>query len=264
MNSDEFRNYVKHRREFNAQGNKLGNSQPIIINIVNTSPFPVANVNIYGSGQNRGGTNSIGTALLLLNDLTNSYIIGETVIDAANNSTGIVSYKSGNLLGISYIKTNGAGFNPPNHVIGITSGTNRFIVTATNYSLTISGGIAGVSYTQVIANSENKPFTAGRTLVISSSAGQIQQKMTVVHVTDDGDVLNHTITPAVDPYQGQMDRLADDYEYKMDAMTSLTIAQVNAGATIQLQVYPIIRFSGTAIANGQNPVSRMKDITGNY
>jgi len=117
-------------------------------------------------------------------------------------------------------------------------------------TITITSNIQGISYTEMLANSQQKPFKVGETLIISTSAGQTEQTVAVQHKTDTGKLIKYTITPVQDPYQQLSDRVVSNYEYIMDGFTSLTLNQLNASATVTIYLYLKKRFSPTSVVSG--------------
>ena len=130
--------------------------------------------------------------------------------------------------------------------------TNR---TASNFNqnsnITISCTISGITYIEFLAQSESQPVKIGRTMIISTSAGQLDQTVAVTHRDAVGNRADHIITPTVDPYQNQTDRIIDDYEYLFDGFTRLRFNQINASATVTTRMYPISKFVATQMVAGR-------------
>lgn len=120
-----------------------------------------------------------------------------------------------------------------------------------NTSITITSTITGVTYQEFLAQSESQPFTVGRTMVISTSAGQLDQTIAVTHRNSAGDRNDHVITPTLDPYQNQTDRIIDDYEYLFDGMTRLRFNQINGSATVTVRMYLVNKFAASQIIAGR-------------
>ena len=131
--------------------------------------------------------------------------------------------------------------------------TNR---TATNFgqntNITITSTISGVTYLEFLSQSESQPFIVGRTMIISTTAGQIEQTVAVTHRNASGDRLDHIITPTIDPYQIQTDRVVDDYEYMFDGMSRLRFNQIASNATVTIRMYLISKWSSTQEIAGRN------------
>lgn len=149
---------------------------------------------------------------------------------------------------------------PQNNVVIYGSLLNR---AAFNYNLPFGSATVGVfatsltpgiTYQQLLANSENKPFKVGRTLIISSSPGQLDTNITITHSTDNGDMLKHVVVPTLDPFQSQTDRILDGYEYLMDGFGSITFDRINANSIIDIELSILRRFSGTLAADGKYPL----------
>ncbi|PCJ55964.1 MAG: hypothetical protein COA79_20355 [Planctomycetota bacterium] len=107
-------------------------------------------------------------------------------------------------------------------------------------NITLSSGVIGVTYIEWLAETERRPFKVGLTEIISSSAGQIDNPITITHRGTQGGREDHAIIPSIDPNQGLTDRgIADDYEYMFDGYTRLRLSQVNGLATVTIKIYPI-------------------------
>lgn len=121
-----------------------------------------------------------------------------------------------------------------------------------NTNVAITSNIVGVSYVEMLANSEAKPYKVGETLIVSSSAGQVEQTVGVIHKTDTGKLIQYVITPVIDPYQFQTGRVVSNYEYIIDGYTQLQINQLNASATVTIYLYLKKRYSPTQQVAGGN------------
>ena len=126
---------------------------------------------------------------------------------------------------------------------------------ATNFNqstnITLSSTISGVTYIEFLAQSESQPFKVGRTMIVSTSAGQLDQSVAVTHRNSSGDRNDHVITPTLDPYQTQTDRIIDDYEYLFDGFTRLRFNQINASATVTCRMYIAAKFAASQLVAGR-------------
>ena len=130
--------------------------------------------------------------------------------------------------------------------------TNRTVSNfSQNSNITITCTISGITYIEFLAQSESQPVKIGRTMIISTSAGQLDQTVAVTHRDAVGNRADHIITPTVDPYQNQTDRIVDDYEYLFDGFTRLRFNQINASATVTTRMYPISKFVATQMVAGR-------------
>ena len=118
-------------------------------------------------------------------------------------------------------------------------------------NITISSTITGVTYIEFLAQSESQPFKVSRTMIVSTSAGQLDQSVAVTHRNSSGDRNDHVITPTLDPYQTQTDRIIDDYEYLFDGFTRLRFNQINASATVTLRMYLSAKFAASQLVAGR-------------
>lgn len=130
--------------------------------------------------------------------------------------------------------------------------TNRSAVNFNqNTNITTTSTISGVTYQEFLAQSESQPFTVGKTMVISTSAGQLDQTVAVTHRNAAGDRNDHVITPTLDPYQQQTDRIIDEYSYLFDGMTRLRFNQINGSATVTVRLYLMNKFAAAQIIAGR-------------
>lgn len=120
-----------------------------------------------------------------------------------------------------------------------------------NSNITTTSTVSGVSYLEFLAQSESKPFTVGKTMIISTSAGQLDQTVAITHRNASGDRQDHVITPTLDPFQNQTDRIIDSYEYLFDGMTRCRFNQINGSATVSIRFYQKNMFSATQIIAGR-------------
>lgn len=133
--------------------------------------------------------------------------------------------------------------------------TNR---TATNFgqnsAITTTSTISGTTYREFLASVENSPILIGKTIVISTTAGQIEQPIAVTHRDVSGKRQDFVISPVLDPNQAQTGRVVDDTEFLLDSMTRFRINQVASGATVTFRFYPKVSFSATQIVAGRPEV----------
>lgn len=120
-----------------------------------------------------------------------------------------------------------------------------------NTNITTTSTVSGVTYREYLAASESSPFKVGRTMIISTSAGQLDQTWAVTHRNTAGKRQDFIISPTLDPNQNQTDRVIDDTEYLMDGMTRLRANQINASATVTIRQYLMSKFSPVQIVAGR-------------
>jgi hypothetical protein len=104
--------------------------------------------------------------------------------------------------------------------------------------ISISMGIANVTYNEFLWQSQNKPFTVGLTYLSSATAAQVLETMTITQKDVNGNVASKVLTPTIDPYQNQTDKVAFKFEYRIDGYTYVTLSSVLAGATLKIYMYP--------------------------
>lgn len=137
----------------------------------------------------------------------------------------------------SYQYLNNAGWSGDDLVIG---------------SITISSGIAGISYREMLYQFMNNPFSVGLTYIQSATANQILESISVNTRDANGNTAQKTLVPTIDPYQQQSTVLAMKYAYRIDGFTKLIIKQVLANATVKLYFYPSDNINLARGLAGQN------------
>ena len=122
-------------------------------------------------------------------------------------------------------------------------------------SITISSGISGITYREMLYQFMNNPYSVGLTYVQSATANQILETISVNTRDANGNEAQKTLVPTIDPYQQQSTVLAMKYAYRIDGFTKLIIRQILANATVKLYFYPSDNINLARGLAGQN-VSR--------
>lgn len=104
-------------------------------------------------------------------------------------------------------------------------------------NITITSVIPNVSYIEYLGQSESQPFTVGQTMIVSSTANQLDEIISVTHRNASGNVQTFSIQLDLDPYQNQTDRILDNTEYLFDGFTRLRWTSVLGSATIYCRQY---------------------------
>lgn len=104
--------------------------------------------------------------------------------------------------------------------------------------ITISSGIANVTYQQFLYQTMNSPFSVGLTYIQSATTGQLTQPLTLNTQDANGNQALKAIIVTIDPYQQQTSVVAVKQLYRIDGYTKITIASVLASAVVQFQFYP--------------------------
>ena len=118
-------------------------------------------------------------------------------------------------------------------------------------AITITMGIAGLTYLEFLYQSMNKPFVAGLTYLSSANASQVLETVTIKQKDINGNESQKTIVPTIDPYQQQTNKIAIAFNYKFDGFTSLTISNILASATLKAYLYPAENVAtGRALTGG--------------
>jgi hypothetical protein len=104
--------------------------------------------------------------------------------------------------------------------------------------ISISMGITNVTYTEFLYQSMNKPFSIGLTYTSATVAAQVLETITVTQKDINGNISSKVLTPTIDPYQFQTDKIAFKFEYRIDGFTNLVIARILANTTMKIYFYP--------------------------
>lgn len=118
-------------------------------------------------------------------------------------------------------------------------------------SLAITSTLNNVTYTEYLAQTEVQPFIVGLTMIISTTANQVENYVAVTHRNAEGERLDTPLGSTIDPYQKQTDRVINDLEYMMDGMTRLRIRRIEAGATVTIRQYLKNKFAANQIIAGR-------------
>lgn len=126
---------------------------------------------------------------------------------------------------------------------------------ATNFgnvaAVTISMGIASLTYGEFLYQTMNKPFVVGATYLSSSTTSQVLETLTIAQKDINGNESSKVIVPTIDPYQQQTDKVVIAFNWKFDGFTSVTISQLLANATLKMYLYPAENVStGRALTGG--------------
>lgn len=138
-------------------------------------------------------------------------------------------------------------------------GAYTYIATGgTQTNVTKSVAISGLTYTELLYQSMNKPFVVGLTYLDSSSTGQLTETITVTQKDINGNQAIRVLTPTVDPYQQQNTKVAFKYQYKIDGFTTLTLTTLKSGATVDFYYYPAETVSTSRALSGRRAVRGYK------
>lgn len=122
-------------------------------------------------------------------------------------------------------------------------------------NVTISSGISGISYRDMLYQFMNNPYSVGLTYIQSTLDLQVLETISVNTKDANGNTAQKTLVPTIDPYQQQTNIIAMKYAYRIDGFTKLIIRQVLASSTVKLYFYPADNIN-LARALGGNSVSR--------
>lgn len=158
---------------------------------------------------------------------------------------------------VQVVNSNVAPTQPAQNVdIGDSYTTRNLSNFGQESGVTTTSLISGTSYIEFLASSETQPFKVGRTMLISTTAGQLDQTIAVTHRNTAGKRQDFIIAPTLDPNQSQTDRVIDDTEYLFDGMTRLRINQIALQTTLMVKIYPVADFSATRIIAGRDELEK--------
>lgn len=154
--------------------------------------------------------------------------------------------------------------------VAVFNAYKSLAASATNFdnpaAITISMGIGGLTYGEMLYQSMNKPFVVGLTYLQSANASQVLETIRISQKDINGNESHKSIVPTIDPYQQQTGTVAIAFNYKIDGFTKLTIANILASATLNVYLYPAENvatgraLTGGAVVKGfQNPDLVKKD-----
>jgi len=124
----------------------------------------------------------------------------------------------------------------------------------TQTGVTKSVAISGLTYTELLYQSMNKPFVVGLTYIDSNKDAQLTQTVSVTQKDINGNQAIRVLTPTIDPYQQQTSKVAFKYQYKIDGFTLLTLSTLVAEATCDFYFYPAETVSTARALSGRRAV----------
>jgi hypothetical protein len=105
-------------------------------------------------------------------------------------------------------------------------------------SVTISSGIDGVTYREMLWQFQNNVFSVGLTYMQSTVAAQILSSVAVNTRDANGNTAQKSLIPIIDPYQQQTNVVALKTPFRIDGFTKLVIQNVSATSTTKFYFYP--------------------------
>ena len=125
--------------------------------------------------------------------------------------------------------------------------------------ISITMGIANLTYTEFLYQSMNKPFVVGLTYMTSTNDAQVLETMTLTQKDINGNVSSKVLTPTIDPYQFQGGKIAMKFVYKIDGFTNIVISNVlgknaSGNGNIKLYFYPSETVSTARSLSGRRAV----------
>ena len=140
-------------------------------------------------------------------------------------------------------------------ITGVLVGGAYTNLQATNFgnnaAITITMGIASLTYGEFLYQTMNKPFVVGATYLSSSNSTQVLETLTISQKDINGNTSSKVIVPTIDPYQQQTDKVVIAFNWKFDGFTTVTIASLLANATLKMYLYPAENVStGRALTGG--------------
>ncbi len=121
-------------------------------------------------------------------------------------------------------------------------------------AISITMGISGITYSEFLYQSMNKPFVVGLTYYQSATANQVLETLTLIQRDVNGNQTNKTLVPTIDPYQYQSTIIAVKFSYKIDGFTAIVVSAILGGATVKLYLYPAENVSTARSLTGRRAV----------
>ena len=142
-----------------------------------------------------------------------------------------------------------------NSDVAVFNAYKSLAASATNFdnpaAITISMGIGGLTYGEMLYQSMNKPFVVGMTYLNSTNNAQVLETLKISQKDINGNESHKAIVPTLDPYQQQTGSVAIAFNYKIDGFTKMTISSLLASATLNLYLYPAENVAtGRALTGG--------------
>ena len=139
--------------------------------------------------------------------------------------------------------------------VAVFNAYKSLAASATNFdnpaAITISMGIGGLTYGEMLYQSMNKPFVVGMTYLNSTNNAQVLETLKISQKDINGNESHKSIVPTLDPYQQQTGSVAIAFNYKIDGFTKMTISSLLASATLNLYLYPAENVAtGRALTGG--------------
>ena len=140
----------------------------------------------------------------------------------------------------------------------ILGANNTLAYSAPNWqnsaAISINMGIAGITYSQFLFQTQQKSFSVGLTYYQSSTANQVLETLSLVSVDASGNTSIKPLVPTIDPYQQQQSIVTLRYNYIIDGNTSIVISNVLASATVKVYLYPSETVSTSRTLAGRRAV----------
>ena len=145
------------------------------------------------------------------------------------------------------------------HPVTLLGAYNTLSNTSPNWqnsvAISITMGISGITYSEFLYQSMNKPFVCGLTYLQSSTANQVLETLTLIQKDVNGNESQKTLVPTIDPYQQQSTIIALKFSYKIDGFTSIVLSNLLGGATAKIYMYPAETSSIARTLTGRRAVS---------
>jgi hypothetical protein len=106
--------------------------------------------------------------------------------------------------------------------------------------ITIRSLTPNISYSEMLHNIMNNPLKVGLNYIrlVEGDKNQILSSIKVRTSDANGNIAQKTIYPTLDPYQNQIDCIADKQKFSIDGFTEFIISELKPRTTIVYQFYP--------------------------
>ena len=120
-------------------------------------------------------------------------------------------------------------------------------------AISITMGISGVTYRELLEQSKTKPFTVSGIMIQSSNTNQITKVLTITQKDVNGNVFSQPVVPQYDPYQNLNNVLYQEFKFLVDGQASVVISSVLASTTVTYSLYPSDTMSTARVLAGRRP-----------
>lgn len=136
-------------------------------------------------------------------------------------------------------KSNVVLFNANAAIGGATAGT------VSGVTITVINSADGL-YATLLGEIFNKPFRVGKTEIVSTTAAQLNESVTVEYISASGKDYREVLDISVSEFQYTQTKVTNKENWDINGSTKVTISSLLASETIYMNFYPMeVRDSGS-------------------